>query len=261
MKPPTLVSKWSPTASALVARLLFAVAVIWIWIVGVPANLPSTIIPPFEQLSAFASAWVASTFWSDVASTLFRVIIGLGLATFAGVALGVVTTRRGILPRLLVDLLNFLRPITPVALAPLFILWFGLNEGMRIGLVAWGSSFPIWIATMTGIREIKSVHLRVAQMLSYSPPERLWHLYLPSALPFVMSGVRTSLGISLILSYVSEMTGADSGVGYRLYIGYSNFQIADMLVCLATFGLLGWILDRVIAITSSRLLGWSRHGG
>ncbi|MEW7987678.1 MAG: ABC transporter permease [Candidatus Thiodiazotropha sp.] len=231
------------------------IALIW-WILSVTFGSDSGYnVNPIEVALELVQ-WIHNSFLLDVFITLFRVYIGVTIGILLGVPVGLITGRNKMFDFHVGSALNLLRSVTPVALAPFFVIWFGVNETAKLLLIAWGSFFPIWLATHIGVRHINQTHLNAAVMLGFKRIRTIISVEFPSALPFTVSGIRTSIAIGFILVFISETLGASSGVGFRLSQAYDLFDVERMAASLVVLGILGVISDQLFIIFVKKVFPW-----
>jgi sulfonate transport system permease protein len=219
--------------------------------------LSSRVLP--EPWAVVQAAWhltQSGELWSNLKVSAGRAFAGLLVGGGLGLLLGFLT---GLSQRAEVALdttLQMLRNIPPLALIPLVILWFGIDEGAKLFLVAFGVFFPLYLNTFHGIRSVDRGLIEMAR--SYGL--RGWSLYrdviLPGALPSIMVGLRYALGLMWVLLIVAETVSASSGIGYMTMNAREFLQTDVMLVGILMYALLGKLAD-VAAVRLERLcLRW-----
>ncbi|OUI99527.1 ABC transporter permease, partial [Acetobacter orientalis] len=147
------------------------------------------------------------------------------------------------------------------ALAPLFILWFGIGEDPKILLVFLGALFPIYLNLHKGIRNIDPKLLEVARTLGLSRAQTIRDIILPGALPDLLLGVRYAFGIAWLMLVVAEQVNAESGIGHMMMDAEDFLRTDIILVGLIVYGLLGLISDRLVRAAERWLLVWQKLGG
>ena len=214
--------------------------------------------PPDVLRALYGLAFEEHVLFRDIWVSLFRTLAGLLVGALLGIGTGLLTGRYRAMEATLGQTVNLLRPLTPVALAPFFILWMGLNEFSKVALVSWGAFFPVWVATHTGIQNLDDVYIWSARSLGYSRFRVIFDVYIHGALPMLISGVRTSIAVAFILLYVGESMGASSGLGYRLSVSYGVFRVDRMIGCLLLLGLLGMVTDAVFTRCTRKIFPWMK---
>lgn len=200
--------------------------------------------------------WANSGMFTDILYTCSRVTLGFSIAVVLGIAVGLLTGRHAEASGGVANILNYLRAITPVALAPFFLVAFGISETSKILLVSWGAFFPVWINAHLGVKSLPSELVASAKLIGLSGWRMIRHFYLPATLGAAYPGARVAIGVSFILVYISETLGAAHGVGYRLGVAYSAVQMARMMAALLLLGALGLIADRLFVTVVRHLTPW-----
>lgn len=192
----------------------------------------------------------------DAAVSLWRVLAGLSLGILLGISTGLLTGRIRTLDRVMSPVINFLRPLPPVAIIPLIIVWFGIDDAAKIFSIAIAVFFPVWLNTHIGAERVAQEYLWSAELLTRSKFTIFSRVVLPAALPFIVAGVRTAISTAFIMVFVSELAGAESGLGYRISITQLAYRIDQMMAGLIVLTLLSAVCDRVFTKTVLRLFPW-----
>lgn len=185
---------------------------------------------------------------------------GFALGTLVGIALGLLTGRSTVAAALLDIPITALYVTPMVALVPILVLWFGFDTVAKVVIVLLFTVFPVLINTMRGVREVDPRLVEVARSFC-STEYRLWiDLLLPSALPFVMTGIRLAIGRALIAVIVAEFYTAISGLGYLIVSNAHSFQTARVFVPVVVLMAIGVISTGLLEIVEARILPWHhRH--
>ncbi|HTV29315.1 MAG TPA: ABC transporter permease, partial [Xanthobacteraceae bacterium] len=185
-----------------------------------------------------------------------RVVVGFLIGATAGVVIGIATARYAALSSLLAPIFQILRPIPPIALVPIFILWLGLNEIEKYFLILWAVFFTVWISTHLGVQRVDPLLIRAAQALGTPERSMLRELLLPGALPYIFVGLRTSLSIAFYTLVAAELAGAFAGVAYRIDIAHENLRIGLMMAGLVVLGIISACLDATFDAWARRAMRW-----
>ncbi|AOY00745.1 aliphatic sulfonate ABC transporter permease SsuC [Jeongeupia sp. USM3] len=220
---------------AVPALLLLA----WQWF-ATHGVLTSRILPaPSAVFDAAVRLAESGELWAHLKVSFWRAAAGFGIGGGLGLVLGLITglSKRGEL--LLDTTVQMIRNIPPLALIPLVILWFGIDEAAKLFLVAFGTLFPVYINTYHGIRSVDTGLVEMAK--SYGL--RGWPLFrdviLPGALPSILVGVRFALGFAWILLIVAETISASSGVGYLAMNAREFLQTDVVVLAILLYAVLG----------------------
>ena len=237
---------------------LFVLALLATWELLSQRRLINPVLfPPVSTiLGRFVGLWVDGTFPTHLLATLRRMLLGYALAAAAGISLGTLMGySRGIYASV-APLLELLRPLPPVAMIPPFLLILGIGDQMKVAVIVFGSLWPVLLNTIDGVRGVHPTIVEVARMYQFTTARTLGAVVLPSALPQIMAGLRTSLAIALIVSLVSEMIGTTQGLGFLVVQAQRGFRMADMYAGIVLLALLGYALNRGFLLLESRLLAW-----
>ncbi len=206
--------------------------------------LSARVLPePLAVARAFGALAASGELWTHVAVSTQRAALGLAIGGGLGLLLGLATGSLRLAETLLDSTLQMIRNIPALALIPLVILWFGIDEAAKLFLVALGVFFPIYLNTFHGIRSVDKGLIEMAR--SYGLGE--WQLYrqviLPGALPSILVGLRFSLGLMWVLLIVAETISAQAGIGYLTMNAREFLQTDVVLVGILLYALLGKFAD------------------
>lgn len=244
--PPDLV----PWALPLVLVLL--------WEASSRAGWLSTRVLP-EPWAVVRAAWAlarSGELAHHVATSSWRALSGFLVGGSLALGLGLLTGSWRGAERLLDSSLQMLRNIPPLALIPLVILWFGIDETAKLFLVSLGVFFPIYINTFHGIRSVDKGLIEMARSYGLSGWALHRHVILPGALPSILVGLRFSLGLMWVILIVAETISAQAGIGYMTMNAREFLQTDVVLVGILLYALLGKIADLVSKGLERRLLRW-----
>ena len=192
----------------------------------------------------------------DIAWSVSRVVVGYLLGAVLGVLAGLLTARYDFVNNLLSPTLQALRPIPPIAIVPLTIIWFGLSEGAKYFLIAWGVFFVVWISTFMGVQRINPLLIQAAQSLGVPSRRMLREVIFPGALPFIAVGLRTSVTIAFYSLVAAEVAGAFAGIAYRVNIAHQNMQTGLMIGSLFVLGAISAAADYGFNKIARRVVFW-----
>lgn len=181
----------------------------------------------------------------DMFESTRRVFVGFGISTLIALPLGILLSLSPRLKVALFSVLNFLRPIPPIAWIPLTILWFGIGDGPAFFLTMVASFFPILINTMTGMQRLPDQYLTIGDVFGLTQTQKIKHIIIPSILPYVLSGLRIGFGISWMAVVAAEMIASSSGLGYLIHVSQDMLRTDRVIVGMMVIGVLGLIFDRV----------------
>jgi NitT/TauT family transport system permease protein len=202
-------------------------------------------------------AWYSGTWLDYVYLSTYRVIFGFAIAAVTGVIIGVLMGWYELVTDLVDPIVQWLRPIPMTAWLPFATFIFGIREGAAIFLIAMGAFYPIVVNATVGAEQTPKSLVRAALMLGTPPHKLLIRVVLPSALPYIFTGLRLGIGIAWVLVIVVEMLAVKGGVGYAMWTAYQFVRIDLIIAAMCTVGLLGFIFDRLVLMVSRRMLRWS----
>lgn len=211
---------------------------------------------PTEVLGAFWQLLVDGALLDHVAASLMRVVEGFLLALVIAVPTGVLMGNFMVFRGLTEPLVELLRPIPPIAVIPLAILWFGIGEGSKVFIIAYGAFFPILVNTMAGFSEVDPVLVRAAQALGANRYHIFRDVVLRSAFPFIVVGARLGMGMAFIVLVAAELIASSEGLGYLINDARYTFRTDLMFLGMAMIGVLGFGLNKLLIAIERRVLRW-----
>jgi ABC-type nitrate/sulfonate/bicarbonate transport system permease component len=212
--------------------------------------------PASEMFGALFRMVLDGSLWEPVLQTLQGWALGLGTALLIALPLGILIGSVFLLFMSTRTIVEFLRPVPSVALIPLAVLVFGAGLESKWFLAAFAATWPILLQTLYGVRDVDPVALETARSFGIRTPERLWRVVLPSASPYILTGVRISSAVALILSVTAELVLGAPGLGQQINIARQSGAVADMYALIIVTGLIGWGLNILLSIAERRLLHW-----
>lgn len=181
------------------------------------------------------------------AATLYRVVIGFGLAVAVGLPLGVAMGRFRPVEHFVLPLSSALMPIPSLAWVPVFILWFGLGNTVTILIVFYAALFPMLLNTWTGVRSVNPIWLRAAGAMGADERKLFWKVIVPGASPFIIAGLRQSFLRSWIAVIGAEMLAASAwGLGWVIFDAQQFLNADVMMASILVIGLIGFAAERLV---------------
>ena len=238
------------------ALLLLAWQAVSTWQL-LPEQYLRNISSPWAVVQAGWGLLVSGELWGHLGISAARAAAGLWVGGVVGLTLGVATGLSPLLRTLLDTTLQMLRNIPHLALVPLVILWFGIDESAKVFLVALGTFFPIYLNTFHGIRNVDASLIEMAQSYGLKGSRLFKEVILPGALPSVLVGLRFSLGIMWLTLIVAETISASSGIGYLAMHAREFFQADVIIFTILVYAALGFVADWIARQVEKRLLRWN----
>ncbi len=240
------------------ARLASPLALLLLWQAGSASGLiaPRTLASPLRILASCGRLLASGELEAALLVSTLRVAAGFTVALVAGVALALLTSLSQ-WGELVVDPpLQMFKAMPFLGLLPLFILWFGIGEAPKIGLVAIGAVMPIYLTLHGGIRGVNPHLIEAGRALGLGTYARVRHIILPGALPSLLVGVRYGLSVAWLSLVVAEQINAESGLGALIATARDFFQTDIIVLCLLVYALLGLLTDAVVRMIEARALHW-----
>ena len=245
---------------ALLLPLVGIGVVILIWSITSSAfstNLPSPvktwetskpyILAPFEKRGELDQGILRFTFYS-----LILVAKGYALALLIGTPLGFWLGLSKLFTKAFDPIIQILRPVSPLAWLPLGLVLFGKSHPAAVFTIAICAMWPTVLNTALGVRAIPQDYLNVAKVLRLSRTKTLFKVLLPATLPYMFTGFRLSLGIAWLVIVAEERLTGAPGVGGFLWQEYNSLIYEHIILCIATIGVVGYILDRMMSLVEAR---------
>ena len=244
------------------ALTLTALLVLW-WLVTAAGWVEPLFLP--SPADILAKAWVLLTqgymdasLWQHLGASLGRIGLALVAATLTAIPVGIAIGYNRIARGILDPLIEFYRPIPPLAYLPLIVIWCGIGELSKVLLIYLAIFAPIAIATATGVRTVDPAKLRAAQSLGASKAQLIRHVILPSALPDILTGIRIGLGVGWSTLVAAELIAATSGLGFMVQSA-SQFLVTDVVVLgILLIALIAFALEMGLRALQRKLVPW--HG-
>jgi NitT/TauT family transport system permease protein len=211
-------------------------------------TFPQALTPTLGAIAHTLFASLADgTMILHAAATLYRVLVGFGLAVAIGLPLGVLMARFRPVENFVLPLLSALMPIPSLAWVPVFILWFGLGNTVSVLIVFYAALFPMLLNTWSGVRAVNPIWLRAASAMGANEHALFWKVIIPGASPFIIAGLRQSFLRSWIAVIGAEMlAGSDWGLGWVIFDAKEFLDADVMLASLIVIGFIGFATERLV---------------
>ncbi len=238
--------------------VLFLLALMAAWELTARAELINPLIVP--RLSR-----ILGVFWELVSSgeipmqimvSMKRAASGYLLAAAVFIPLGILMGLSERIYRALEVIVEMLRPLPPPVMIPVALLFFGLEDEMKIFVIFFSCAWPMLLNTIDGVRNLDWVLLNTARTFRLSRAGTIWRIILPAASPQIITGLRVSLPMMLILVVISEMVGSTDGIGYFILDAQRRFRVPQMYAGMLALAILGYALNQLFNLLHRRLLPW-----
>ncbi|MDU9411680.1 taurine ABC transporter permease TauC [Pseudomonas sp. zfem005] len=202
--------------------------------------------------------YMDSSLWAHLLASLARIGTALLAAVLTAIPLGIAIGRNRVAHGIFDPLIEFYRPIPPLAYLPLIVIWCGIGELSKVLLIFLAIFAPIAIATATGVRNVNPARLRAAQSLGATQAQLVRHVVLPSALPDILTGVRIGLGVGWSTLVAAELVAATQGLGFMVQSA-AQFLVTDVVVLgILVIALVAFALELGLRALQRKLVPW--HG-
>jgi len=243
---------------ALIIRILFIVCFITFWEffaknstrVAFYTSYPSEIL---LDLIEFASS---GELFLHAGITLKEAYLGLLYGSVIGVSTGVLLSQFPTVGKIFVPIISAVQGIPQLTLAPLYILWFGIGLKSKVSLAALMVFFNVFFSTYNAIKNIDQKLVESATLLGASKIQILYHIVIPTSMPWIMSGVRIGASVCMIGAIIGEYIGSAGGLGYMVTYASSFFQIKRVMSCISTLLVIGMLVSSILEMAERYLLRW-----
>ncbi|MEU7953418.1 ABC transporter permease [Micromonospora chalcea] len=235
---------------------LLGFLVVWQLIPALGLVDPDYLPYPTDVFGRLAQEVRDLAFWRRVRLTMTSWAIGLTVATLAAVALGTVVGMVPFLRRATHTTVEFLRPVPSVALIPLAVLMFGLQMRAALVIIVYAAFWQVFVQVIYGVADVDSVARDTARSFGLTRAERMRYLILPTALPYLMTGLRLGAAVALILAVTAEMVIGNPGLGRMIELSRSAGDAVGLYGLVVVTGMLGLLVNVVFRFVERRSLAW-----
>jgi NitT/TauT family transport system permease protein len=215
---------------------------------------PFLIPPPLEVIRTAIPMMMSGEIFADVSISMSRILVGFFSGSLIGVIFGVLLGRIRVLHDLLDPIMELLRYLSPTAMIPIAVIWFGIGEMSKYFLIFWGTFFIVLINTTAGVWRAPITRQRAAECLGANRLQIFLMVVIPSAVPYIVTGMRVAMASSFMSIIPAEILAADSGIGYLLQKSSMLLQTNRIFVALLTICILGFAVDRLFRFFVQRVL-------
>lgn len=248
---------FSPTPRRFVGVLVFIVLIALVeWGTRAGWISPLTLPKPSDVLETFQQLYASGLLFKHLLPSLSRLAVGACIGVLTGVMIGIMIGLFSYVRAGLVPLVAAIFPIPKIALLPLFVIWFGIDEASKYALIAFGTFTPTVVATYGAVDNVDRTLIRMGQSFGLSWFSIVRKIVLPGAMPGILSGLRVSMAIAIILLVAAEMLGAEYGIGAYILEAGSLYDLERLFAGVIILSALGVIVSVVIGMVEKRLLAW-----
>jgi ABC-type nitrate/sulfonate/bicarbonate transport system permease component len=215
---------------------------------------PFLIPPPLEVFRTAIPMILSGEILADVTISMSRVLVGFLVGSLIGIVGGVLLGRIRLLHDLFDPIIELLRYLSPTAMIPIAVIWFGIGEMSKYFLIFWGTLFIVLINTIAGVWRAPIARQRAAECLGANNLQIFLLVIIPSSVPYIVTGMRVAMASSFMSIIPAEILAADSGIGYLLQKSSMLLQTNRIFVALLTICILGFVVDRIFRFFVDRVL-------
>jgi NitT/TauT family transport system permease protein len=247
------------------AGLLALVIIAWEALAGNP-KVEWALVDKFwtsqpSDISRRLLEWIAQgTLWLHLVVTLEEMVVGLVIGSVLGIAIGFLLGRNVTLARVLDPFIMAIYSIPKLALAPLFILWFGVGLEPKIVLVSTACFFLLFLNTYSGVRDVDRELIDIIRLMGASQRDLVFKVVLPSSSPWILTGLKAAVPYSLIGAVVGEIMASNRGLGYLLIHAQGQYDTAGVFAAIIILMVMGLLLNEVVNRSETYLLRWKAAG-
>ncbi|MDV2470586.1 taurine ABC transporter permease TauC [Acinetobacter chinensis] len=242
--------------------IIALIAVWWLvttlgWIDALFLPSPVAVIDRFQDL--LTNGYMSISLWSHIGASLGRIGTALIAAVITAIPLGIAIGCNKIVRGVLDPIIEFYRPIPPLAYLPLIVIWCGIGELSKVLLIYLAIFAPIVIATATGVRSVDQAKIRAAQSLGASQMQIIKHVILPSSLPNILTGIRIGLGVGWSTLVAAELVGASEGLGFMVQSSSQLLATDVVIVGILIIAVIAFILEIGLRRLQRKLVPWDKQ--
>jgi len=236
------------TLTKSIAPVLSFTVLVLVWELTVRfSGWDTNVLPgPYKVLESMIELITTGSLFKHTVASLFRVTWGFCIAAMLGIPLGIILGRSQIASILLNPIINFLRPISPLAWIPLAMLWFGIGDQPAVFLIFLSSFFPIVVATTVAVNSINPNYFYVAANFNFSRKEVIQKIVIPAIIPDIITALRLTVTIAWIVVVAAEMIAVQSGLGYLILDSRNGLRLDYVMDGMIVIGLIGLYLDYIM---------------
>ena len=240
----------------------FAVLIILWELLAVSGLFPESLFPsPVRTAEALGRRISSGALLLDIGASMYRFFIGYITSVVAAVILGLLLGWFAKAWRYVDPVVQFLRPISPVAWLPFIVLWVGIGDVPAIVIIFIAAFFPVLLTTVTAVGNIDPVYLKISDNFGLGRAQTLLGIVFPAIFPQIANALHIAVGTAWIFLVVGEMAGSQSGLGYLITDARNNLQTETLMAAIISIGILGIVLDLLIRHAQQhveRIWGFSR---
>jgi NitT/TauT family transport system permease protein len=242
--------------SQLVRPLILIIVVFLLWDIVIRIfRIPPYLIPaPWDVAKMLVAEW--PRLWRESLFTGYATLGGFGLSILFGIPIAMLIAYSRLVESYVYPLLVFSQSVPKIAIAPLFVVWFGFGIFPKVISAFLLGFFPVVVATVMGFKSMETDMIDLARSMRASRLQMFLKFSLPQALPSIFSGLKVSATLAVVGAVVGEFVGSNSGIGYVLQIANGNFDLPLMFAALFVLSMMGVILFALVDLAEKMMIPW-----
>lgn len=247
-------------------RFFFRKTIVTLLLIGIWELLPRAglvdafILPPFSDVvSALVHLSATGELFVHIGASLQRSLTGFILAMVLAIPLGVLLGWFTGLEQVFDPVFQIIRNTSVLAIFPIFILLFGIGEISKAAIIFWGCIWPMVLNTVSGVKNIDPLLVKAARSMGISDFALFRKVVVPASMPSILTGIRLSAGLSIIILVAAEMLGASKGMGFLIYYSEQKYEIPNMYAGIITVSTVGVLVNYLLVLLEKRVIGWKEQ--
>ena len=222
-------------------------------------------MPPLSEawgrfITAATEGYRNFTLFEHIGVSMYRLLTGFFLGCIIGIPMGFAMGLSRIMRGLLDPIVEFMRPIPPLALIPLFIIWLGIYDKSKIALLFLAALWIMVLSARAGVQGIRMSKIHAAYTLGASKKQILFKVLLPNAFPEIFTGMRVAMGVCWGTLVAAELVGADSGIGFMIVVAGKSLNTGLVFVGIILIGIIGALIDIAMRKIENKMVPWKGKG-
>jgi taurine transport system permease protein len=235
--------------------LVFLFFLWWLLTSGLKVVKPLYFPNPYSVWETFMQ--IHQRIWFHAFATLIRVVVSWGIGSFLGIIVGLLMVRSRLIEAALFPIIEGLRPVPPVAMIPLVIIWFGIGDSGKIFLSSLACFMVLVVNTVVSARNVNPVYVQAAKSLGASETKIYLTIVLPAIIPELLSGFRIGIALAFAITVAAEFMGAEYGIGYLIMQASRALNTEVVLIGTFIIGIEAFTIERLLKIFSDRITRWT----
>lgn len=237
-------------------------ALVALWqLAYVVSPYPDALFPsPAQAVGALGELALSGRIWTDIQASMFRYVVGYASAALIAIVLGLLLGWFSRAWRYVNPVVQFIRPISPMAWLPFIVLLLGIGDVPAIAIVFIAAFFPVLVGTVSAVNNVDPTYLKVARNFDIRGAAVLFKVVFPAAFPQIMASLRMAIGTAWIFLVAGEMVGSQTGLGYLIIDARNNLSADKLLAAIIVIGIIGFVLDTLVKLVERKVLrSWGRE--